>query len=293
MKALSVNAYRLYDKDLPEYPYQLDVYANYGICWEKGNPRESTEERRLRAQSDFEDILSSPPFSLNKIFFKYRSRQEGISQYDKHSEEHVVTEVQEHQARFLVNLSDYLDVGLFLDHRPARQWIYKQLNEGQTFLNLFCYTGSASVFAALKGALTTNVDLSNTYLDWARENFKLNGLDDRKHHFLRESVIDFIAEGENGASSFDFIFLDPPTFSNSKKMARDFEVERDQDFLIFQTMKLLKDNGKVIFSTNKRSFRLSDNVKSSFKVHDVTRRSIPIDFTDQKIHQCFEITKLN
>ena len=283
-KGQAVDAYRLYDRDLPEYPYQVDLYGQYGVCWEKGNPTTATSERQSKAQNDFALILSSEPFLIKKIFFKNRGPKEG-QQYQKLTTEKFTLTVREHQASLLVNLSDYLDTGLFLDHRPVRQWIYRDLKEGEKFLNLFCYTGSASIFAALKGAQTVNVDLSATYLNWAQENFHLNNIELAAHQFIRQSAIDYLETAP--VKFFDLIFLDPPTFSNSKKMIGDFEIERDQEVFLDLAMGTLKDNGRMYFSTNKRSFKLSERMRQKYRITDLTKRSIPADFNDHKIHKCF------
>ena len=221
-----------------------------------------------------------------QIIVKKRERQEGLKQYEKIDEKKHSLVVRESQALIEVNLLDYLDTGLFLDHRPMRQKVYKTV-QNKNFLNLFCYTGSVSVFAALGGARTTSVDMSQTYLSWAQKNFELNNIDVSKHSFINANVIEWLTQGTD--EKFDVIFLDPPTFSNSKKMSDTFEVERDQDLLIDACMKMLSANGVLYFSNNKRKFRLSEKALSEYKIRDITEESIPQDFHDKKIHVCFEI----
>ena len=166
---------------------------------------------------------------------------------------------------------------------------FNQPNKDKSFLNLFAYTGSVSVFAALGGATCTTVDMSNTYLNWAQENFKLNEINLESHHFIREDALKFI---EYCREKFDLIFLDPPTFSNSKKMEENFEVNRDQVDLIIATMKLLKHGGLLLFSTNYRDFKIDPDLGSYFKIKDITPATIPIDYRSPKIHHCYEIRHL-
>ncbi|HWU43480.1 MAG TPA: class I SAM-dependent methyltransferase, partial [Bdellovibrio sp.] len=167
------------------------------------------------------------------------------------------------------------------------QKIFKSA-EGKRFLNLFCYTGSVSVFAALGGAKTTSVDMSQTYLRWAQDNFELNEIDFGSHSFVNENVIEWLYE-HRYKKAYDIIFLDPPTFSNSKKMDESFEVERDQEFLVDSCMSILRPEGILYFSNNKRKFKLSPSLMSKYKVRDISEETIPQDFHDKKIHNCFEI----
>ena len=178
--------------------------------------------------------------------------------------------------------------GLFLDHRPMRQVIFKSVHD-KDFLNLFCYTGAVSVFAALGGARsTTSVDMSQTYLSWAQENFRLNQIPLADHEFVNMNALEYLHKMQD-QQRFDVIFLDPPTFSNSKKMEEVFEVEKDQDFLVEKAMSMLRPEGILYFSNNKRKFKLSENILQKYQIKDMTRESIPQDFHDQKIHHCFEI----
>lgn len=280
-----IEAFRLYDRDIPEYPYIVDIYKDQYLIYDKSDPIKDQNKNRLPHVIEALKTLFKCPES--SIVIKKRERQEGLKQYDKLSEKNLSFDIRESQALFKVNLHDYLDTGLFLDHRPMRQKIHKTV-AGKKFLNLFCYTGAVSVFAALGGAHTTSVDMSQTYLRWAQENFLLNGLDPSAHTFVNANVLEWLQE-EQSHLKFDVIFLDPPTFSNSKKMKDSFEVERDQEFLIHACMNMLNPQGVLYFSNNKRKFRLSDNVLSKYKVKDLTEESIPQDFHDKKIHCCFEI----
>ncbi len=280
-----IEAFRLYDRDIPEYPYIVDIYKDQYLIYDKSDPVKDQNKNRLPHVIEALKVLFKCEESA--IVVKKRERQEGLKQYDKLSEMNLSFEVRESQAIFKVNLHDYLDTGLFLDHRPMRQKVFKSVS-GKRFLNLFCYTGAVSVFAALGGARTTSVDMSQTYLRWAQDNFILNGIDLSEHKFVNANVLEWLQEARTH-EKFDVIFLDPPTFSNSKKMKDSFEVERDQEILVHACMAMLNPQGVLFFSNNKRKFRLSDNVLSKYKVKDLTEESIPQDFHDKKIHCCFEI----
>ncbi|MEN0060066.1 MAG: class I SAM-dependent methyltransferase [Bdellovibrio sp.] len=280
-----IEAFRLYDRDIPEYPYIVDVYGDHYLIYDKTDPVKDKDKNHLPdVITALKDLFGCHE---DKIVLKKRERQEGLKQYEKMDSKEDTFVVRESQAVLKVNLHDYLDTGLFLDHRPVRQSIHKKA-AGKTFLNLFCYTGSVSVFAALGGAHTTSVDMSQTYLRWAQENFSLNGLDPLKHDFIQADVLDWL-EHQKPGPLYDIIFLDPPTFSNSKRMQGNFEVERDQEFLVETCMSLLKLEGTLYFSNNKRKFKLSENILSRYDVKDISEASIPQDFHDKKIHSCFEI----
>lgn len=283
-----IEAYRLYDRDIPEFPFIVDIYKNYCLVYDKS--------QRIDEEKNHLPILIE---ALKKLFstdeahiiVKKRSVQKGNDQYQKLNEKNEKFVVKENGVDLYVNLLDYLDTGLFLDHRPMRYQFLKK-TKGHKFLNLFCYTASVSVMAAKCGATTYSVDMSKTYLDWAKENFKLNSLSTTENFFYEEDVLQFIQDASlwpNMAASFDTIFLDPPTFSNSKSMKTDFDVERDQNILVGQVMKFLKPEGTLYFSNNKRDFKLSEEILKNFKVKNISKDTIPVDFHDQKIHHCFEI----
>lgn len=282
-----IEAYRLYDRDIPEYPFIVDRYGEYFLIYDKSDFIIDKEKNHL--PEVVEALIQLFQQDPNKIIQKKRERQEGLAQYEKLSETKSYFSVKETQARFLVNLQDYLDTGLFLDHRPMRQKIYKQSRD-KKILNLFCYTGSVSVFAALGGAETTSVDMSKNYIHWAEENFKLNQLDPKNHFFICENALDYLQKPEMDVR-YDIIFLDPPTFSNSKRMNSHFEVEKDQIFLVESCMKRLSVDGVLYFSNNKRKFKLDSQLAKNFSVRDITKETIPVDFHDQKIHSCFEIRR--
>ncbi len=280
-----IEAYRLYDRDIPEFPFIVDVYKDHYLVHDKSDSLLDREKNHLPLVIQaLKEIFKC---SDDKIVLKKRERQEGLKQYEKLGEKSETFTVCETQAVLIVNLYDYLDTGLFLDHRPMRQKIFKTAKD-KKFLNLFCYTGSVSVFAALGGAKTTSVDMSQTYLNWAQDNFMLNNIDLGEHSFINSNVLEWL-KIEKFKRKFDVIFLDPPTFSNSKKMEDSFEVERDQEFLVDSCMMMLNPGGVLYFSNNKRKFKLAPSIMSKYSILDKTEESIPQDFHDKKIHNCFEI----
>ena len=292
-KRENVECYRLYDADLPEYNVAIDRYADYLIIQEYRAPKEiNTQKVRRR----FLDIVSTVRYMLDisddKLVIKVRERQKGRQQYEKINSKKQSLVVHEGQAKLRVNLQDYLDTGLFLDHRPTRLRIAKMAKD-KDFLNLFCYTATASVHAALGGAKsTTSVDMSKTYLAWGEENFAENGIKG-KHEFIQQDCIKWL---QHAHETFDLIFIDPPTFSNSKRMKDIFDVQEDHVELLTSASKRLNDNGEIIFSNNKRGFKLDiDAVKAlGFYVKNVSQASIPEDFKrNSKIHQCWILTKHN
>lgn len=283
-----IEAYRVYDRDIPEYPFILDRYKDFFVIYDKS---QQIDEEKNHLPLMIEATKNVFRANDNQIIIKRRQKQKGLEQYQKLDEKNEKFIVKENGVSLLVNLTDYLDTGLFLDHRPTRYQILKK-SKNQKFLNLFCYTGSVSVMAAIGGATTYSVDMSKNYLEWAKQNFELNKLPTKKHFFFEEDVLQFMDQATQWPefiSSFDTIFLDPPTFSNSKSMKSDFDVERDQFSLIQQVMRFLKPDGILYFSNNKRDFKLSSDLKELYTIKDITEPSIPIDFHDKKIHRCFEI----
>jgi len=225
-----------------------------------------------------------------QMFFKVRRRQKGGGQYEKLDEAGAFHEVREGPCRFLVNFTDYLDTGLFLDHRATRAML-GELAQGKRFLNLFGYTGTATVHAGLGGAAsTTTVDMSYTYLDWAQRNFELNGMRGKNHELVQADVLVWLKQ--NHARRYGLIFLDPPTFSRSKRMDDTFDVQRDHVALIADAAALLEPDGILVFSTNLRRFKIDREALSPLTVEDITRKTIPQDFErNPKIHQCFRIRR--
>lgn len=279
-------AFRLYNKDIPEFPFIIDVYKDNAIIYEKRD-----EEIDAEKFDHFNFIISAVKYVLNipeeKVIIKSRKRQVGDTQYTKIEERNELIVIKEYNAELLVNLHDYLDTGLFLDHRPLRQIISKSA-AGKKVLNLFSYTGAISVAAAIGGASkVTSVDMSSTYQNWAKKNFEQNNIPLANHNFIIDSALEYL---EKASQRFDIIVLDPPTFSNSKGMEEDFEVEKDQLFLVKHCLRLLDPAGVLYFSNNKRKFKIDSAVLELAHVQDITPRTIPEDYKDTKVHMCFKIT---
>jgi len=232
------------------------------------------------------EVLDVP---RERVHVRTRRRQKRGAQYEKVAERGEFEVVQEGGLELFVNFTDYLDTGLFLDHRPTRARI-RELAAGKTFLNLFAYTATASVFAAAGGArVTTSVDLSRTYLDWAQRNLERNGFGDAsRHRLVQADVLEWLEQRER--ERYDLIFLDPPTLSRSKRMAKELDVQRDHVELIRSALLKLAPNGLLIFSTNFRKFRLDEAGLAGLAFDDVTPATIPKDFArNPRIHRCFEI----
>jgi len=286
-----IQCYRLYDADIPEYALAIDLYGQWVHVQEYEAPADvdpdKAKQRLEQAMRVIPAVLEVPK---ERVFLKIRRRQRGSSQYQKQDASGRFYEVQEGPGRFLVNFSDYLDTGLFLDHRSTRR-LLGELAQGRRFLNLFAYTGTATVYAALGGAnSTTTVDLSPTYLDWARRNLELNGIRGRQHELIRADCRRWL---EQCRERFDLIFLDPPTFSNSKRMEDTFDVQRDHVALIHQAVRHLAQGGILIFSTNHRRFKLDREALTGLKIEDITQRTLPKDFErNPRIHQCWRIERV-
>ncbi|HEU4754252.1 MAG TPA: class I SAM-dependent methyltransferase, partial [Armatimonadota bacterium] len=224
------------------------------------------------------------------LFFKERRRQKNLDQYRRVAEERQEFIVPEQGHRFIVNLSDYHDTGLFLDHRNTRRMVQDEAAD-KRMLNLFCYTGSFSVYAAGGGAAsTTSVDISNTYLEWARRNFELNGLDPATNRLERADVLRWLPEAVRQGRTYDLIVCDPPTFSNSKKMREVLDVGARHPELINQCLRLLSPGGVLYFSTNFRGFSLREEALAPCRVEEISARTVPEDYRNRKIHRCWRIT---
>jgi len=291
-KGMGVSCYRLYDRDLPEFPISVDYYEGRLCVSEYRAKHGMTEEEHNEWLEGTIQVLADVlQIDDANIFTKERRRKtDRLSQYEKTAEEKVFFEVKESGLSFLVNLSDYLDTGLFLDHRLTRQMV-KAESEGKDVLNLFAYTGSFSVYAAAGGAASvTTVDLSNTYIDWAKKNFHLNNLNDTKrYHFIVEDVKQYLREAK--AASFDLIVMDPPTFSNSKKMKDILDIQRDHAELINEALRLLRPGGVLYFSTNARKFELNASAIETNLIKDITRQTTPFDFEGKLLRWCWKMQK--
>ena len=289
-KRQNLEAWRIYDRDIPQYPFAIDVYGEHIHLQEYDTGWLMHEDEY---QQWLDEICQAVQFvtglPLNNIHLKQRARQKGITQYEKTGQTGEDFIVHEHGRQFWVNLDKYLDTGLFLDHRNTRKKI-GELAENKRFLNLFAYTGSFTVYAATGGAVySETVDLSNTYLNWAKRNFQLNQIDEQQHHIIRADVFQYLQEAKQQNKQFDLIVLDPPSFSNSKKMLDILDVQRDQETLIDGAMNLLSKQGILFFSNNLRTFTLNNALMQRYYIKNISKFSVPEDFRNKKIHQCWEI----
>lgn len=287
LKSSNTSCYRLYDADMPEYAVAIDVYEGHPHIAEYAPPKTIDEKA---AENRFQEALSAVRAVLQwpedkPIAAKRRQRQRGTDQYNKLDQKGERITVREGPARLLVNLNDYLDTGLFLDHRPLRLTLGEEA-AGKHFLNLFCYTGAATIHAALGGAATsTSVDLSNTYLKWLTDNLALNGLSERQHRVLRADCMTWLEACDR---KFDLILLDPPSFSNSKATDGTLDIIRDQIRLVDAAMSVLSPGGTLYFSNNHRRFELAEDLQQRYWAKDITRQTIPEDFNRRKdIHHCW------
>ena len=294
-----VSCYRLYDADMPEYAFAIDMYRtieaadelNWLYVQEYAAPAEieleSVRKRRGEALSTLSDVTG---VVQERVRVRTRRKNKRGEQYSKVQERETYHVVKEDGLKFLVNFDDYLDTGLFLDHRVTRGRL-RAAASGKRFLNLFAYTCTASVYAAAGGAAsTTSVDMSNTYLNWAQRNFELNGLSPDRNGLVQADCRVWLQDGARSRERYDLIFIDPPTFSNSKRMEGVFDVERDHPEFIDGCVPLLAPGGLIVFSTNSQRFRLDESLSQRYDVRDISVQTLPKDFErNPRIHRCFEV----
>jgi 23S rRNA (guanine2445-N2)-methyltransferase / 23S rRNA (guanine2069-N7)-methyltransferase len=291
-----ITCYRLYDGDIPEYPFSVDLYTDVDDVLAAHITVSETKDDGLlgeaRLAAGIESVRRALSLREDNVIVKSRSRQVGESQYERLEKSGSYVTVKEGNARFLVNLTDFHDTGLFLDNRFVRAYVQKR-SKGMRLLNLFGYTGSVSVCAALGGAVaSTTIDLSNTYIDWARRNYEANGLDPEAHQLVRADCLGWLREAEKGLQGdvrFDVIYFDPPTFSNSKAMDGSFDVLRDHTVWIERALNLLSEEGQLIFRCNRRGFAMGFE-NESYSVKDISKQTLAVDFERRaNTHHCFEI----
>lgn len=286
-----ISCYRVYDLDIPSFPLCIDIYDGHVHIAEYKAAHGMTEDEHADWLSEcLQVICSVTDISADRIFVKLRERQKGLKQYEKFSYESYGQWVQEAGLDFWVNLTDYLDTGLFLDHRITRGMV-KEVAANKRVLNLFSYTGSFSVYAASGGAAAVDtVDMSQTYLNWAEKNMLQNGFSDAKRfRYLREDILDWLPH--RMPDQYDLIILDPPTFSNSKKMRGILDIQRDHVELLNMTLSLLKPRGTLFFSTNFRKFQPEWEAVNAKAVKDISAATIPPDFRNKQIHYCYKLEK--
>lgn len=291
-KRQGVRCYRLYDRDIPEYPCIVDWYDGEGVVWLYERKRDETAVSQATFREEMlTEIQAGLDLQPSQLFVKERAVQSGLqSQYEKYGRLHHTRIIQEHGLHFEVNLSDYLDTGLFLDHRPTRQMIRARAAH-KRLLNLFAYTGSFTVYALAGGAsATTTVDLSQTYCQWVERNMVHNGFHpSSQHQVIAADCLHYLAEAAQRREKYDLIVCDPPTFSNSKKMSQSsFAVDRDHVALLRACGRLLAPGGELFFSNNARQFKLDEAaLNGRFTIQNITPQSIPEDFRNGRIHQCW------
>jgi 23S rRNA (cytosine1962-C5)-methyltransferase len=288
-KRQGISCFRVYDDDMPDFPLAIDLYENIVHAAEYARPHGMEPEAHAQWLDGCVEVISKVlEVSPELIYLKYRQRQQGLRQYERFARSNAEYIVRENGLRFLIKPADYLDVGLFLDHRNTRQMVRQEV-AGKSVLNLFAYTGSFSVYAAAGGAASTlTVDMSNTYLQWADRNMALNGFEGSEHRFLQADVLQWLRQptGER----FDVVVLDPPTFSNSKRMFGTLDVQRDQVWLLNAALRRCAPGGTLFFSTNFRKFKIeSPEEIEAAQLRNISGQTIPADFRNKRIHHCFRL----
>ena len=297
IKQSNITSFRLYDSDIPEYAVVIDVYGKSIHIQEYAPPMSIEPDQAKKHLSEVREAVTSFfEGDTSRLFFKERRRQKGQSQYQNQTNDNIKNStftLLEGGFKFEINMAAYLDTGLFLDHRPVRRLIYDMAKD-KRFLNLFCYTASATIYAVQGGAISSlSIDMSKSYVDWAKRNFSLNSIVSESNEVLRENCLSWLEEAineKNKKSQYDLIFLDPPTFSNSKKMDSVFDIQRDHVKLIEDCMLLLSLNGSLIFSNNFRNFSMSSDVIENYNIINISDKTFDPDFQrNKKIHNCWLI----
>jgi 23S rRNA (cytosine1962-C5)-methyltransferase len=290
-KRTETNCFRIYDREIPHYPLAIDFYAGR-FCVHYFSPARGEEEPEAQLIEETEKVLGTIfGIKADSIYWRTRTKRKETRQYEKIANAKEFFTVLEYGVKFKVNLVDYLDTGLFLDHRETRRMV-AGLSKGKRILNLFAYTCSFSVHAAVAGAtFTKSVDLSNTYTAWGKDNFVLNSLSLKNNQVIRADCLKFLQEEVKSAIKYDMIIIDPPTISRSKKMDQLFDIQKDYVFLISKSLRLLAEGGCIIFSTNSRKFVFEEVHFKGCRIKEISEKTLPIDFHDPKIHRCWKITK--
>lgn len=290
-KRTQTDCFRLYDRDIKEYPLEIDVYAGR-FCVHYFSEDRDDDEPAYALKSEIENTLCSL-FGVhsNAIYWRTHIRRKKLEQYEKLGDKKEFFTVHEYGVKFNINLIDYLDTGLFLDHRETRRMV-SSISKGKRLLNLFAYTCSFSVHAAMIGAsYTKSVDLSNTYTQWGKDNFLLNMLSLKNNQIIRADCLKFLDEEIALEERYDIIVVDPPTISRSKKMDQMFDLQSDYSSLLFKALELLVLGGVLFFSTNSRKFAFDSTLFASYEVQEITPKTIGLDFRSPKVHRCWKMTR--
>ncbi|MFU8803928.1 MAG: class I SAM-dependent methyltransferase [Bradymonadaceae bacterium] len=289
-RRMNVTCYRIYDADIPEIPLYIDWYEGKVHVSVMARRRHDDRDEEAWVDAMLEILVEVLEVDPEDVFVKTRQRQKGTWQYGKFAQEKTEFLVHEGGLEFIVNLSDYLDTGLFLDHRVTREMVREEV-KGKHFLNLFAYTGAFSVYAADGGAAsTTTIDMSNTYLNRARRNMAQNGFTNHhQHRFVRADLLVWLEESERRKDKYDLVVLDPPTYSKSKKMERDFDIQRDHVWVLDHVKTTVRKGGVIYFSTNFRTFKFDEDALEFGRIEEITERTIPQDFRHSSPHRCWRI----
>ncbi len=283
------NCFRIYNHEIHQYPVDIDFYAGrfciHYLSRERDD-KELPEDLRLEVTKVLQELFG---IAEGLIFWRTRFKRKKTEQYEKVSATEDFFVALEYGVKFKINLLDYLDTGLFLDHRETRKLV-ASLAKNKRILNLFAYTCSFSIHAAVAGALfTKSVDMSNTYLAWGKDNLVLNSLSLENNQLVRADCLKFLDEEIRAQEKYDIIIIDPPTISRSKKMDHMFDIQEDYSTLIFKALKLLAKDGVIFFSTNSRKFTFDQSLFNTCSIQEISHKTLPIDFSDPKIHRCWKI----
>lgn len=289
-KRTQTDCFRIYDKEIHGYPLAIDFYSGR-FCVHYFSKNRSDEDVPQKVQEEVNEALMSLfDTSAEKIYWRTRFKRTKYEQYEKKDGAKEYFQGHEYGLKFWINLVDYLDTGLFLDHRETRRLVGLEA-KGKRVLNLFAYTCAFSLHAALGGAhFTKSVDMSNTYTTWGKDNFLLNGFSLENHVVVREDCMKFLDDEIKKKEKYDIIIIDPPTISRSKKMDGMFDIQLDYKALLLKAFRLLDKDGVIFFSTNSRKFRFEESIFDTFSVIEITHKTVPQDFHDKKIHRCWKIS---
>jgi len=291
-KRTQTNCFRIYDLHIPQYRLAIDFYNERFSVQYFAPSRELEDPPSDLVEETEQTLVSLFNVAPDSIYWKTRFKREKTEQYEKLDKSKDTFTVLEYGIQFKINLVDYLDTGLFLDHRETRKMV-ASLAKGKRLLNLFAYTCSFSVHAAAMGAsFTKSVDMSNTYTSWGEENFLLNELSLKNNEIVRADCLKFLENEVRSGIRYDIIVIDPPTISRSKKMDQMFDIQKDYIFLIEKSLKLLNQGGVIFFSTNSRKFSFDTDHFNHCFIVDITEKTIPLDFYKPKIHRCWKISAL-
>lgn len=292
-KRTATDCFRIYDREIPQYPLAIDLYAGRFCVHYFSRGRDNEEPPQDLVDETVNALCSIFGIHADSILWRTRIKSKKTRQYEKAGETKKFFTAIEYGMKFKINLHDYLDTGLFLDHRETRK-IVASISKGKRLLNLFAYTCSFSVHAAAAGAaFTKSVDMSNTYTDWGRENFILNSIPSINNEIVRADCLKFLDDEIHSGIKYDIIVIDPPTISRSKKMDQLFDIQVDYITLISKALKLLLKDGVIFFSTNSRKFNFDETLFKSCAIVEITHKTLPIDFHDPKIHRCWKISLIS